>query len=196
MQDRVSGWGEVSIRIPGVCLSPSHLRSLSEKRIKRKGRLAWSKPKRLAEEFLFVPYYYFRYTNPQYRKRFYLYDVLVDGILGFSEFIRGTFELKQISVRRELLLERTISQEEAEPRAKKLVKSYALRRQSLWVKKIEAELIEVGELHFPYWVCYLETPKGIDLFALNGLTGTPAGPRPENVLRAGIARAEWQRDRS
>jgi len=196
MQDRVSGWGEVSIRIPGVSLSPSLLRSLSERRIKRKGRLAWSKPRQVAEELLFVPYYYFRYTNPQHRKRFYLYDVLVDGILGFPEFIRGTFELKRISIPREFLLERILSPEEAEPKANKLVASYALRRQSLWVKKIDVQLIETEEFHFPYWVCYLKTRKGIDLFALNGLTGACAGPRPENVLRAGIARSEWQRDRS
>ncbi|MDH7500671.1 MAG: hypothetical protein QHH30_09860 [candidate division NC10 bacterium] len=196
MQDRVSSWGEVSIRIPGVCLSPSHLRSLSERRIKRKGRLAWSKPRQVAEELLFVPYYFFRYTNPRHRRRFYLYDVLVDGILGFPEFIRGPFELRPISVRRESLLERTLFQGEAEPKAKQLVASYALRRQSLWVKKIEVELIEAEEFHFPYWVCYLETRRGIDLFALNGLTGASAGPRSENVLRAGIARSEWQRDRS
>jgi hypothetical protein len=144
---------------------------------------------------VYAPYYYFRYVNPKHRKHFYLYDVLVDGILGFSEFIRGSFELKESSVPRVLLLERTISREQAEAVAKRAVGSYALRRQSLWVKKIEVELIEGGELHFPYWVCYLETRKGIELFALNGLTGTPAGPRPENILRAGIARAEWQRER-
>lgn len=196
MDDRNWGWGEARIRIPGVCLSPSHLKQLSEKRIRRKGRLTWSKPRCVAEEFLFVPYYYFRYTNPKHLNRFYLYDILVDGILGFSEFIRGSFELKEISVSRELLLERSVSQQEAESKAKKAVASYVLRRQSLWVKKVEVELMEAGELCFPYWVNYLETAKGVEIMALNGLTGTSAGPRPENVLRAGIAKAEWQRERS
>jgi hypothetical protein len=64
------------------------------------------------------------------------------------------------------------------------------------VKKVEVELMEAGELYFPYWVNYLETGKGVEIMALNGLTGTSAGPRPENILRAGIARAEWQRERS
>jgi hypothetical protein len=188
-------WGEATVRIPGACLSPSHLRSLSEKIARKRARLPWRRAKCVGREMVYAPYYYFRYVNPKLRKRFYLYDVLVDGILGFSEFIRGSFELKESSVPRVLLLERTISREQAESVAKRAVGSYALRRQSLWVKKIEVELIEGGELHFPYWVCYLETRKGIELFALNGLTGTPAGPRPENILRAGIARAEWQRER-
>jgi len=189
-------WGEATVRVPGICLSPSHLRSLSEKIVRRRGRFPWRKGRCVAQEVLYAPYYYFRYLNPKHRKRFYLYDVLVDGILGFSEFIRGSFELKEFSVSRGLLLERTIPQEQAEAVAKKAVESFALRRQSLWVKKIEVELIEAGELHFPYWVSYLKSPKGIEILALNGLTGAPAGPRPENVLKAGIARAEWLRDRS
>jgi hypothetical protein len=189
-------WGEATVRVPGICLSPSRLRSLSEKVTKRKGRLPWRRVRCVAQEVVYVPYFYFRYVNPKHGKQFYLYDVLVDGILGFAEFIRGSFELKEFSVRRGLLVERTVPREQAESVAKKAVQAYALRRQSLWVKKIEAELREEGELHFPYWVCYLETPKGVELFALNGLTGTPAGPRPENILRAGIARAEWKRDGS
>ena len=187
-------WGEATVRVPGICLSPSRLRSLSEKVVRKRGRLPWCRVRCVGQEVVYVPYFYFRYVNPKHGKHFYLYDVLVDGILGLSEFIRGSFELKESSVSRTLLVERTVSQEQAESVAKKAVQAYALRRQSLWVKKIEAELIEGGELHFPYWVCYLETPKGIELFALNGLTGTPAGPRPENILRAGIARAEWKRD--
>jgi len=189
-------WGEARIRIPGICLSLSHLRSLAEKRVKRRSIFPWSQPRRVAEEILYVPYFFFRYLNPKHRHRFYLYDVLVDGILGFSEFIRGTFELKEFSVSWERLLERTILKEEAESRARKAVESYALRRQSLWVKEIKVELVESGEIYLPYWVSYLETAKGIEILALNGVSGTPAGPRPENVLKAGIARAEWQRDQS
>jgi len=188
------GWGEARVRIPGVCLSPSHLRQLTEKRVKRKGRLSWNKPNLVAEELVYAPYYYFRFVNPKLGKHFYLYDVLVDGILGFPEFIRGSFELKECSVPRGHLLERTILREEAESRARKMVESFALRRQSLWVKRIEVELTEGGELYFPYWISYLETLKGIELSALNGLTGTPAGPRSENILQAGIARAEWKRE--
>jgi len=196
MENGNLGWGEVNIRIPGVCLSPSHLRQLTGKRMRRRGILSWTKAKRLAEEFLYVPYYYFHYLNPKHRGHFYLYNLLVDGVLGFSEFIRGSFELKEFRVSRELVLERAISRDEAESRAKKAVEAFALRRQSWWIKEIKAELVEAGELHFPYWVCYLETSKGVELFALNGLTGSPAGPRPENVLKAGIARCEWKGERS
>lgn len=192
MQDK--GWGEARVRIPGVCLSPSHLRHLTERRIKKKGRFSWTKPRLVAQEFLYVPYYYFRFMNPRYLDRYYAYDVLLDGVLGFSEFIRGSFALTESSVSGELLLERVVSSEEAEARAKKAVESFVLRRQSWWVKVIKPERVEGGELHFPYWICYLETSKGIELFALNGLTGTPAGPRPENVIQAGIARAEWRRE--
>ncbi len=188
------GWGEARVRIPGVCLSPSYLRQLGEKRVKKKGRLSWAKPRVVAEEFVYVPYYYFRFVNPRYLNRYYLYDVLVDRVLGFSEFIRGSFELKEFSVSRELLLERIVPQEEAEKEARKAVQSFVLRRQSWWVKEIKVELKEAGELHYPYWVCYLDTRKGVELFALNGLTGNPAGPRAEDVLRAGIARAEWKRE--
>ena len=191
---RGQSWGEATVKVPGICLSPSHLRSLSEKVTKRKGRLPWRRVRCVAQEVVYVPYFYFRYVNPKHGRHFYLYDVLVDGVVGFAEFIRGSFELKEFSVSRGLLVERTVSKEQAESVAKKAVQAYALRRQSLWVKKIEAELKEGGELYFPYWVCYLETPKGVKLFALNGLTGTPAGPRPENILQAGIARAEWKRE--
>ncbi|MFH0872110.1 MAG: hypothetical protein V1878_06420 [bacterium] len=194
MPDTDWGGGEARIRIPGVCLSPAHLRQLTEKRVKRKGRLSRNKPRLVAEEFVYVPYYYFRFVNPRYLNRYYLYDVLVDEVLGFSEFIRGSFELKEFLVSRELLLERIVPQEEAEKKARKAVESFVLRRQSWWVKEIKAELKEAGELCYPYWVCYLETRKGIELFALNGLTGNPAGPRAEDILRAGIARAEWKRD--
>jgi hypothetical protein len=194
MENGNRGWGEATVRIPGVCLSPSHLRQLTEKRVKRKGRLSRNKPRLVAEEFVYVPYYYFRFVNPRYLNRYYLYDVLVDEVLGFSEFIRGSFELKEFFVSRELLLERIVPQEEAEKKARKAVESFVLRRQSWWVKEIKAELKEAGELYYPYWVCYLETRKGIELFALNGLTGNPAGPRAEDILRAGIARAEWKRD--
>jgi hypothetical protein len=195
MPDTDWGWGEARVRIPGVCLSPSRLRQLTEKRLKKKGRLSWTKPRLVAEEFVYVPYYYFRFVNPKFLNRYYLYDVLVDGVLGFSEFIRGSFELKEVSVSRELVLEKIVSKEEAEPKARKAVESFVLRRQSWWVKEIKVELKEAGELYYPYWVCYLDTQKGVELFALNGLTGNSAGPRPEDVLTAGIARAEWRRGR-
>jgi hypothetical protein len=198
MTHRVRG-GEVRVRIPGVCLSPSRFRELAVKGIKRKsgwGILPRPRLRKIAEEMLYVPYYFFRLVNPKYRGRFYLYQVLVDGILGFSEFIRGPFQLREVSVPEDLILERTISREEAETKARKAVASFVLRRQSLWVREVKVELIEEGDLHFPYFVCYLEGEEGIDLLALNGLTGSLAGPRPENILRAGIARAEWRRDRS
>jgi hypothetical protein len=194
MQDKEGG--EASVSVPGACLSPSHLRSLSEKHLKRRGLFPWSKARRVSEELLFVPYFYFRFVNPKYRNRFYLYEVLVDGTLGFCEFIRGSLELKQLPVSGDLLLEKAISKEEAEAKARKAVESFVLRRQSLWVKEIKVELIEAGEVYYPYWVCYLETPKGIELLALNGITGAFADSRAENVLGAGIARAEWQRARS
>lgn len=155
----------------------------------------WSKARLVSEELLFVPYFFFRFLNPRYRNRSYLYDVLVDGILGLCEFIRGSFELKQLRVSGDLLLEKTILKEEAEAKARKAVESFVLRRQSLWVKEVKVELIETGEVYQPYWICYLETRKGIEILALNGITGTPAGPRPENILQAGIARAEWQEAR-
>ena len=196
MPDTDWGWGEARIWIPGVCLSPARLRALAEKRVKRKGRTSWHKPRPVAEELLYVPYFTFRFVNPKFLKRYYLYDVLVDGILGFSEFIRGSFEPTETSVSREFLLERIVSREEAEIKARKAVESFVLRRQSWWVKEIKVELADAGELHYPYWVCYLETRKGIELFALNGLTGTSAGPRAEDVLRQGIVRAEWKRDGS
>ena len=194
MLDKNFGRGEARIWIPGVCLSPSHLRQFAEKKAKKKGRLSWSKPRLVAGEFVYLPYYTFRFLNPKFLDHYYLYDVLVDGVLGFSEFIRGSFELQEVSISRQLLLERIVPQEEAEIKARKAVESFVLRRQSWWVKEIKVELKEAGELYYPYWVSYLETSKGIELFALNGLTGTPAGPRPENILRAGIARAEWQRE--
>jgi hypothetical protein len=194
MPDKDWGWGEARIRVPGVCLSPSRLRQLAEKRVQKKGRLSWTKPSLVAQEFVYVPYYYFRFVNPKFLNRYYLYDVLVDGVLGFSEFIRGSFELKEISVSRDLLLERIVSPVEAETKARKAVESFVLRRQSWWVKEIKVELKEAGELHYPYWVCYLKIRKKIELFALNGLTGNAAGPRPEDILRAGIARAEWKRE--
>jgi hypothetical protein len=194
MPDMDWGWGEARIRVPGVCLSPSRLRQLAGKKVKRKGRLSWNNPSLVAEEFVYVPYYYLRFVNPKFLNRYYLYDVLVDGVLGFSEFIRGSFELKELSVSREFLLERIVSPVEAETKARKAVESFVLRRQSWWVKEIKTELKEAGELHYPYWVCYLKIRKKIELFALNGLTGNPAGPRAEDVLRAGIARAEWKRE--
>jgi hypothetical protein len=194
MPEKDWGWGEARISIPGVCLSPARLRQFAERRVKRKGRIPWNKPRLVAEEFLYVPYYTFRFVNPKYLKTYYLYDVLVDGVLGFSEFIRGTFELTETSVSRELLLERIVSREEAEMKAKKAVESFAIRRQSWWVKEINVEKTGAGELHFPYWVCYLEVRRGIEIFALNGLTGTSAGPRAEDVLRRGIARSEWKKE--
>lgn len=191
MQDKDGG--ETSVSVPGACLSPSHLRFLSEKRLRRRGRFPWAKARRVAEELLFVPYFYFRFVNPKYRNRFYLYGVLVDGIMGFSEFIRGSFELKQLPVSGDLLLGKTILKEEAEAKARKAVESFVLRRQSLWVKEIKVKLVEAGEVYYPYWVCYLETLKGIEILALNGITGSPAGSRVEDILRAGIARAESQK---
>ncbi len=191
MQDKDRG--ETPVLILGACLSPSNLRALSEKRLKRRGRFLRSKPRLVAEELLFAPYFYFRFLNPKYRDQFYRYDVLVDGILGFCEFIRGSLELKQLPVSEGLLLEKTIPREEAEAKARKAVESFVLRRQSLWVKEIKVELVEGGEVYYPYWVCYLETGKGIEILALNGLTGTRAGARAEDVLRAGIARAEWKK---
>jgi len=185
--------GETPVTIPGACLSPSNLRALSDKRLKRRGRFLRSKPRLVAEELLFAPYFYFRFVNPKYRDQFYRYDVLVDGILGLCEFIRGSFELEQLPVSENLLLEKTIPREEAEAKARKAVESFVLRRQSLWVKEIKVELVEGGEVYYPYWVCYLEAGKGIEILALNGLTGTRAGARAEDVLRAGIARAEWEK---
>jgi hypothetical protein len=185
--------GETSVPIPGACLSSSNLRALSEKRLKRRGRFLRSKPRLVAEELLFAPYFYFRFLNPKYRDQFYRYDVLVDGILGLCEFIRGSLELKQLPVSEDLLLEKTIPREEAETKARKAVESFVLRRQSLWVKEIKVELVEGGEVYYPYWVYYLEAGKGIEILALNGLTGTRAGARAEDVLRAGIARAEWKK---
>lgn len=193
MQDKDGG--ETSVSVPGACLSPSYLRVLSGERLKRRGMFPWSKARLVSEELLFVPYFFFRFLNPRYRNRSYLYDVLVDGILGLCEFIRGSFELKQLRVSGDLLLEKTILKEEAEAKARKAVESFVLRRQSLWVKEVKVELIETGEVYQPYWICYLETRKGIEILALNGITGTPAGPRPENILQAGIARAEWQEAR-
>jgi hypothetical protein len=194
MPDKDRGWGEARIWIPGVCLSPSRLKQFADKGAKKKGRLSWTKPRLVAEEVVYLPYYKFRFLNPKLLNRYYLYDVLVDGVLGFSEFIRGSFELQEVSISRQLLLERIVPQEEAEIKARKAVESFVLRRQSWWVKEIKVELKEAGELYYPYWVSYLETSKGTELLALNGLTGTPAGPRPENILRAGIARAEWKRE--
>jgi len=193
MQDKDGG--ETSVSVPGACLSPSYLRVLSGERLKRRGMFPWSKARLVSEELLFVPYFFFRFLNPRYRNRSYLYDVLVDGILGLCEFIRGSFELKQLRVSGDLLLKKTILKEEAEAKARKAVESFVLRRQSLWVKEVKVELIETGEVYQPYWICYLETRKGIEILALNGITGTPAGPRPENILQAGIARAEWQEAR-
>ena len=161
--------------------------------MKRRGRFLRSKPRLVAEELLFAPYFYFRFLNPKYRDQFYRYDVLVDGILGFCEFIRGSFELKQVPVSGDLLLEKAILKEEAEAKARKAVEAFVLRRQSLWVKEIKVELVEGGEVYYPYWVCYLQTGKGIEILALNGITGARAGPRAENVLRAGIGRAEWKK---
>lgn len=191
MQDKDRG--ETPVPIPGACLSPSNLRALSEKRLGRRGRFLRSKPRLVAQELLFAPYFYFRFLNPKYRGQFYRYDVLVDGILGFCEFIRGSLELKQLPVSEGLLLEKTIPREEAEAKARKAVESFVLRRQSLWVKEIKVDLVEGGEVYYPYWVCYLQTGKGIEILALNGLTGTRAGARAEDVLRAGIARAEWKK---
>ncbi len=179
--------------IPGACLSPARLRLLSEKRLRRLQRFAWSRTRLVAEELIFAPYFYFRFLNPRYRNRLYLYDVLVDGILGFSELIRGTFELRRLSVSADLLLDKALLREEAEAKAREAVRSFVLRRQSLWVKEIKVELMEGAEIHYPYWLCYLETRKGIELLAVNGITGTAAGARAENILRAGIARMEWQK---
>jgi hypothetical protein len=187
--------GEASIKIPGECLSPTQLRSLSEKRLKKRKWLPWSKTGLAGQELLFVPYSFFRYTNPKHMKQYYLYDVLVDGILGHTEFIRGSFELVDKSVSHELLLERTVHGEDAEGKARKAVEAFAVRRQSLWVKEVKVDLIDSGEFYYPYWVCYLETPKGVELLALNGLTGTPAGHRPEHILRGAIARMEWKNER-
>ena len=183
--------GEASVKVPGASLSPSHLRNISERRLRKRKWLSWSKFRLVAEEMLFAPYYFFRFANPKHMKQFYMYDVLVDGILGHSEFIRGSFDLRDVLVSRELLLERTVVEEEAEERARKAVEAFVLRRQSLWVKEIKADLVDSGELYYPYWVCYLEAGNDVELFALNGISGTRAGHRPEAILRAGIARAEW-----
>ena len=137
MDDRHGG--EASINLPGACLSPSYLRHLSEKRLRRRQRLPWVKTRQVGEELLFVPYYFFRFINPRLRNRFYIYDVLVDGVLGLCEFIRGSFGLRQHAVSGELVLEKAISEEEAQSRAKSAVESFVLRRQSLWVKEIEVD---------------------------------------------------------
>jgi hypothetical protein len=184
--------GEASVTVPGACLCPARLRVLSEKRLKRLHRFRWSRTSLVAEELLFAPYFYFRFVNSRYRNRLYLYDILVDGILGFCELIRGTFELRRLSVSADLLLDKALLKEEAEAKAREAVKSLLLRRQSLWVKEIKVERTEAVEIYYPYWLCYLETRKGIELLGLNGITGTAAGPRAEDILRAGIARMEWR----
>ena len=89
-------------------------------------------------------------------------------------------------------MENTVPKEEAEAKARQAVEAFVLRRQSLWIKEIKVELMDMFELYYPYWVCYLESADGIEILALNGLTGSPAGDRPEKILRAAIGRAEWK----
>jgi hypothetical protein len=181
---------EAIVSIPGMHLGSSLLQARAATRINRRWPLPRSQSRRLAEELLFVPYFIFRFLNPAHRKRFYRYDVLVDGILGMCEFLRGSFELREQPVPRDTLLEIAITADEAEARAREAVKSQVLRRQPLWVREIKVELQETRRIYYPYWVCYVETRRGPDLLALNGITGVRAGPRAEAILRVGIAGAE------
>ncbi len=185
---------EATVAVPVSRLSPTDLQRAAEQRLGRRGKVPWSRKKPLAQELLFAPYFYFRFRNPRLRLNYFVYDILTDGVLGYSEFVRGTFQLKELPVAVDLLLEKVVPKEEAEVKARQAVEAFVLRRQSLWIKEIKVELMDVFELYYPYWVCYLDGSDGIELLALNGLTGSPAGERPETILRAAISRAEWRNE--
>ena len=190
MQDK--NRGEATVPVPVSRLSPSDLQRAAEKRLGRQGKFPRSRKRPVAQELLFAPYFYFRFRNPRLRANHFIYDVLMDGVLGYCEFVRGSFKLQELPIAAGLLLEKTVPKEEAEAKARQAVEAFVLRRQSLWIKEIKVELMDMFELYYPYWVCYLESADGIELLALNGLSGSPAGERPEKILRAAISRAEWR----
>ena len=68
---------------------------------------AWSRKRPVAQELLFAPYFYFRFRNPRLRLNYFVYDILTDGVLGFCEFVRGSFQLRQLPIAVDLLLEKT-----------------------------------------------------------------------------------------
>ncbi|MBI3989493.1 MAG: hypothetical protein HY347_07735, partial [candidate division NC10 bacterium] len=40
-----------------------------------------------AQELLYLPYYFFSHLNPNLADRMMLYPVLVDGVVGFCDFV-------------------------------------------------------------------------------------------------------------
>jgi len=173
-------------------LSEAVLRSLATG-LTRKGLL---RPRCtiLAQELLYLPYYFFAHGNPNLANQMLLYPVLVDGVMGFCDFVKGLPPLKPVEVEQEQCLERAVLKEEAGEKARAWVEDYILRKQPWKVRRIAVELFEEAEFHYPYWVVYLQSRQGLELRALDALSGKRATPKTERALEVGIARHEWLKD--
>lgn len=147
-----------------------------------------------AQELLYLPYYFFGHGNPNLADQMLLYPVLVDGVVGFCDFIKGLPPLKLFTIEREQCLEKAVLKEEARKKARAWVEDYIIRKQPWKVRRIAVELLEEAEFHYPYWVVYLQSRQGLELRALDALSGKRATPRTERALEVGIARHEWLKD--
>lgn len=173
-------------------LSEAALRSLAP-RLAKNGFLRPALTIR-AQELLYLPYYFFSHLNPNLADRMMLYPVLVDGIVGFCDFVKGLPSLKPFRIEWEQFLEKAVLKEEARKKAKAWVQEYILRKQPWKVRRIAVELLEEVEFHYPYWVVYLQGRRGPELRALDALSGKRATPKTERALEMGIARHEWLKD--
>lgn len=189
------GWepmGEVEVLSCEGGLSPVDLQALAP-RLAKNGLLRPTLTIR-AQELLYLPYYFFSHLNPNLADRMMLYPVLVDGVVGFCDFVKGLPPLKPLVIEREQFLEKVVPQEEARRKAKAWVEEYIVRKQPWKVRRIAVELLEEAEFHYPYWVVYLQDRRGLELRALDALSGKRATPKTERALEMGIARHEWLKE--
>ncbi len=189
-QERREG-RRVRVLTSGRCLPVRLLRNSAARLIRRNWRFRIAKPMVVAEEFLYCPYFSFRFTNPNLAGNPMAYDVLMDGILGHCGFLRWLPRLEEREVEEKRILGRVIDPVQAEQTARAWVENYILRKQSLRVREIKTDLVGGREFHYPYWVTYLRKGKDLVLLALDGETGKRGDARLEKAIEMGIARDEW-----